>query len=933
MRSCNFKLLSILFLFFILMNVNPLFGQNIQDKVTMELENGTSFQKESLISLVVVIKNTTKEKISGKIYFTLPKGFKNLGYQGLEIEMLPDETRHIPIKFITGEEAVAGSSVITCKLIDPTGKLLAQQSTNHVIEVNNTLTITPLENSIYRSSNNEPIVVKVKVSNKGNIKQNITLVCKFPDPTNPNLFIEKNATIAIKKDSIFSFTYLPSKELAKQSNYTIRLTGFRNPSKDFFGNASVEVQNIASVQQYQGSSFINFWEEAQNQITASYRGLGGGVDFYQLRGSGGVNIPSGYLFMRGNVSLSNSQELPLITNTNLVYHQEKNEYTIGNINKLLEMTLVGRGAEYSRTFEKNQKIELGFVDQNYNLIEKNNWLNNGYGFYGKGILHSNNSSRNVSATYIFRSDPFEKAKHSILGTEVNYDFNPEWRFSTKVNAGLSSYELQNINKPSFAGESNYNGKIKNFNINGNYYFSSDYYPGNRRGSLQLQQNISTNIKNNNIHANVILSDFSPKFYSFQTQQKSTNNRIEIGNRFPKFRDFSLSLLYQYQEEGSNSYNLLIGNLNTDVAQKMRAHRLVEQLSWINAPSRQSAIIGFETGLIKYPLQTDNQFQMKINANYSFRNFNFNSNFQSGSYYLSEYIFSTIAKNDINYQKLTLSLFYNNNFAKEKINLSAGGSYINDIVYGKSPSVFLNAKYNGKTFSTFFNSSWYNYSTGFLTTNTLTFEVGLTLNLQKTILNPDKKGDIKVQVYYDTNNNNQYDPGEKYATNYMININKVAIQTNIDGVASYKKVPYGTYSLKQIIQEGWYYDDTSFEVDRHVYNLSIPLHQSGKMEGKVSFAYNTRTAVGFEHRGSGISFSILKDNQLVQKVYTDDDGKFICFLPTANYVITIDEKSLPANTFCENQSYEIAVKAGTIAVVPEFVIKVKEKKINTKKFFN
>ena len=96
--------------------------------------------------------------------------------------------------------------------------------------------------------------------------------------------------------------------------------------------------------------------------------------------------------MRGNVAVSNSQEIPLITNTNLVYRQEQNEYTIGNINKLLEMTLVGRGAEYSHTFEKNQKVEVGFVDQNYNLIEQNSWLKNGYGFYAKGMLHSNNSS-------------------------------------------------------------------------------------------------------------------------------------------------------------------------------------------------------------------------------------------------------------------------------------------------------------------------------------------------------------------------------------------------------------------------------------------------------------------------------------------------------------------------------------------------------------
>ena len=931
MRSCNLKLLSIFSFLFML--INQLNAQQIQNAVTMEIDKDASYQKGTLVSLVVVVKNATPEKINGKIYFTLPKGYRNLATQGLEIAMLPDETRYIPVKFIIEDEAAAGTSVITCKLIDLSGKLLAEQSTNQVIAVNNTLVITPLETSIYRSSNNEPLKIKVKVSNKGNIRQNITLVCKFPDPTNGNLFLEQNADIAVKKDSIFTFTYLPSKELARQSNYSIRISGFRNPSREIFGNTTVDVQNIASVQQYQGDLFINFLEETQNQITSSYRRFGSGLDFYQVKGSGGVNIPSGYLFMRGNIALSNTLEIPLVTNTTLTYRQEQNEYTIGNINKLLEMTLVGRGAEYSHTFEKNQKVEVGFVDQNYNLIEENSWLKNGYGFYAKGMLHSNNSSRNASAGYLYRYDPFEKAKHNILGTEVNYDFNTDWKLNAKVNGAMSIYEIQDFVKPSFAGETNYSGKIKSFNINGNYYYSSDYYPGNRRGSMLLQQNITTNIKKHNLYANVILSDFSPKFYSFETQQKSANNRIEIGNRFPKFRDFSFNLGYQYQEESSNSYNQLFGNLDKNANQKMYANRIVEQLSWISNSSRQSAVLALETGIVKYPMQTDNQFQMKINANYSYRNFNINSTFQSGSYYLSEYAFSTIAGSGVNYEKLTMSLFYNNNFVNDKVNLSTGVSYIKDIVYGKSPSAFINAKYNGKAFSTFFNSSWYNYSVGSLSNNTLTFEVGVTVNLQKIILNPDQKGTIKALLYYDTNNNNQYDAGEKFAANYMININKVALQTNKDGMATYKRVPYGTYYLKQFTQDGWYYDDATFEVDRHTHNLSIPLHQSGKMQGQVSFNYNTNTVVEFQHRASGISFSIMKDNKLVKKVYTDDDGKYISFLPIGNYVISIDEKSLPANTFCETINYDITLKAGEIVVVPEFIIKVKEKKINTKKFSN
>lgn len=931
MPFCKLRLLS-KFIFFLLFTT-PIIAQNGTNGVLMTLENDISFKKPSLLSLIVVVKNTTEKQISGRINFTSAKGFRNLNADNLAVKLDPDEVRHIPVKFIIGENVPAGTSTFVCKLTTVSGTILAEQSTTHTINKDNTLTISPIENTIYRLSNNQPIAVKVKVSNKGNIPQEITLVCKFPDPTNSNLFIEQNATIAVKKDSVFTFTYLPSKLLAKQSTYTVQISGFRNPDKEIFGNTSVEIQNISSTQQYQAVDFTNFTQETANELTSSYRRLGGNVDFYQIKGSGGVNIPSGYLFMRGNVSLSDSQQTPLVTNTNLVYRQQGNEFTVGNINKLFEMIFVGRGAEYSHTFDKKQKIEVGFIDQNYNLLEENSWLKYGYGFYANAMLNPENSRKNVTANYLFRYDPFEKAKHNIVGTTLNYEFNHDWNINTKLNGGISSYESNTTTKTSFAAESNYIGKVKNINLSGNYFFSTDYYPGNRRGNIQLQQSLATDFNNHNLHVNATYANFAPKYYSFETTQESANTRLEVGNRFPKFKDFTYNLSYQYQSEQSNNFSTLLGNTATNGTQKMGAHRLVQQLLWVNNLSRQSAILGLETGSVRYPTVKDNQYQMKLIGNYSYKNFNINSIYQVGSYYLSEYIFSSLNNAITNYQKLSVSLFYNSNFFDNKLNFNSGLTYIDDIIYGKSPSVFMNTRYTGKTFSTFLNSSWYNYSIGGLSNNNITFELGVTIKLQNTILNPDKKGTIKVMAYYDSNNNNRFDSNENRAINYTININTIALQTDGNGTASYKKIPYGTYYLKQLTQDGWFYEDAAFNVDRHTYNLAIPLHQSGKMEGKVTFNYNSEKALDFERRGYGIIFNVMQNNKLVQKIQTNDNGNFTLFLPTGNYSVVIDEKSLPSNTYCTVKNQEAELKPGKIVVLPTFIISVKEKKINTKKFTN
>lgn len=451
--------------------------------------------------------------------------------------------------------------------------------------------------------------------------------------------------------------------------------------------------------------------------------------------------------------------------------------------------------------------------------------------------------------------------------------------------------------------------------------------------MQFQQNISTEVKDFNFFTNIMVSNFSPRFYFFNRSQVSENSRIEVGTKFPQIKDFSIGLSYQYQSESSNSYNNFFGTWEDNQLRKLSANRLVEQISWSDYKRRQSAVLAVETGFVKYPFQKDHQFQLKLNANYSYKKFNLNTIYQSGSYFLSEYAFSYLTNQNVDYKKLSFSAFYNDSFLKDKLKINTGFSYVDDVIYGKSPSAFFNARYSTKSFSTFLNSSWYNFSAGSLSSNILTVELGVTVHLKKSVLNPGKKGKIQIFTFYDENNNNIFDPEEKQAAEYIVTINNVALKTNNEGTALYKDVPFGKYTLKQFIQQGWYYDERDFEVDLHSFPLAVPLHQNGTLNGKISFEYNSTTALEFEHRASSVSFNIIKDNQIVQRVVSDDEGKFNSFLPKGNYVVSINESSLPNNTFCEIKTRNIKINAGEITVLPDFIIKVKEKKINKKTFSN
>jgi hypothetical protein len=163
------------------------------------------------------------------------------------------------------------------------------------------------------------------------------------------------------------------------------------------------------------------------------------------------------------------------------------------------------------------------------------------------------------------------------------------------------------------------------------------------------------------------------------------------------------------------------------------------------------------------------------------------------------------------------------------------------------------------------------------------------------------------------------------------INNISFKTDEDGNIEYRAIPYNKYTLRQVIQQGWYYDETEFDVTSHNHSLEIPLHQNGTVHGKVTYEYDTKTALEFDPKSAGIAFDIYKDEKIIRHIISDDNGEIVSFIESGNYKIKLNENSLPSNTYCENTLQEFKVETGKISELSPFIIKVKEKKIRVKKF--
>lgn len=926
----HFLLRKITFVFLILFTMT-ISAQQIPG-IDMEIRSESGTEGHNIMDFTVVLKNKGQMPFRGKINIQTPEGIRIAAANGIETELDPGETVFLPVKIIISNNAVAGDKTLVFSLADRQSKAVSEKSATFKVAQDTALRIIAENPILYINNMKDSVEVRARISNLGNVKQHVTVVFKIPEITQENIFVEKKGNVSVQKDSVFIFRFMPSGPLARTSQFSITIAGFRDPEKEIFGNTSVSVQNVASSQRYQDPQSMVLSEYKKNSVTASYRRVGENLNMYQIRGAGSFNLPSGYMSVRGNIYTLNGQGEPVITNTYVTYRNVNNEYTVGNISKMMEMSMFGRGAEYAwNSSAKDKKVEVGFVDQTFSLIEKHAFLQYGYGFYARGTMMKD-AAKSFSATYSFRNDPYEKARHNLVGTDVQYTFNKDWNMSAKVYSGLSVYDEINVTKPSLAVESQYSGNYHKINLNGNYFYSTDYYPGNRRGMLQIQQNISTNInKNYSIYGNILVSNFSPKFYFFENNLISDSFRFDTGISLPKIWNVGSTVGFQYQDEESNAYNNFFNTALSQEKKILRAQRITDYMIWSSPNAKHSTVLGLEAGRVEYPDSNNSGYQMKILGNYNYKWFNFNMMYQYGSYFLSEYAFSKVFSENTTYKKISLSAFVNGNFFDQKLSMSSGANYTDDIFYGKSPSAFVNLKYSGKMYGIFLNTSWFYYSSRSSNNSLLTVEAGVTLNLKTNNPDPGKKGNIMAFVYYDNNTNGIYDAGDKAAEGYLVMLNTVSFKTDSKGNLNYRSLPFGKYALKQIIQKGWYYDEAEIDLNRHNYVLQIPLHQNGTVKGNINYDFNAKTAMEFEPKLGGIIFNIYRNEQLLQRMVTDDNGEFVFFLESGKYRIELNENSLPANTFVERTDAEVDVEAGKIVTMEPFVIKVKEKKIRVKKF--
>ncbi|XJR87142.1 hypothetical protein ACH34I_07305 [Elizabethkingia anophelis] len=758
----------------------------------------------------------------------------------------------------------------------------------------------------------------------------------FHKLTGRDLSLSKTVKLEPFVNKEVSFSKIVDKDLLKMELFTVNVAGL-NAEKEFFGNAIVIVQNALGNRKYVDPNFINFYRPAYqvNHISLSSRNaflnydssynLDLHTEFYAGGIKGIVNVNGTYW--------SNNNTKPLFTNTWVRLEGKGVGVQLGNLNASdLEVNLVGRGAEVSVNPFKDKRsgIRVGAVEKSYNLIDPldlNNSLR-GYSSYAKSSV-SLNEKVSLDNSIILDNDPYQRS--FILMNEYHYNNNKQTFYDVRLAYGYTSSKGEVSNTASsIAAGLNLNTSFGKYTLSSNNYYSSSYYPGIRKGNTVFEERLFRNFTKFNLWLGYSLNNYNPKSIDPQYEYNTVSNRskVEMGTSFTIARNTKFSIIPQWSTERSNVFiNSSFKSENVD----FNSAFINTAFNYTSPDYKSSVSLVLSQGYSRYIGYTPSSFIYRLQANWYYKNFMLSANYQKGNFMLYEGNFNNTLSN--NTERISAIANYKISLLNKRLNLVLGSIFNSDRFIGKSFSVNSNLDYRILSGTKLFASYNFNkYLNGIYRSANNYYQIGIMQDLPSfgEEKGNSKTGNIELFFYYDLNNNGQYDSTiDQPASDLKTKINNTLFITPKNGNIKYRKVPYGTYMIKAL-EDKWYVDDLRINVDRKDVFLTIPLQKTSMVKGKVQYQEATKTQYDVIEVLSGLPV-VFQNSQFKNFVfYTNERGEYSVYLPVGHYKVFVDGYALQKNVYVEaSQSVDIA--EGNTSMLKPFILKVKERKVEVKRF--
>lgn len=903
--------------------------------LSMQTDSVMVANNGDLVPLTVKLKNNGETSFNGKLMLKTIDGIKLIGQTASSIHIDPHSQKFIPIRISIGNDVPAGKNVVQFVLVDANNSPKAYFTSSLTVKSKKQVQLSVYNPNQLMQHVGDSLKVQVLLSNRGNSDETIALTASFPDLRGGTKVEKQQIYLASFQDTIISFNKIITRELLRVERYTVNVAALYD-NGDLINNVMVGVQNVSGSRTFtdpsQGSGFSSY---SSNYIELSGINLFSQSEAFQLNAQNEFEIMGGSLDVNLNgYFYTHGSSRPLMSNTYIDYKKNGKGVRIGNISESMETFVNGRGLKtYIENEEKTKLLEVGWVDKTYNLLgdEFKTKGGNGYTVFAKTILKTKKEGEYTANILYDRASQSNSeniiamnAYNFLLKKDVTLGFDLGAGFTRLLRGDESSFE------PSLAIGASLSGKFGKYNINSNNFFSTGYYPGVRRGVLQLNERISRQLNKVSLWAGYSLYQYNPTQLQGNYTYFSSNissARYELGTNFPIARHMSLSLSAKHQtDEGSVGF----GQDNiTD--SKMHSFRLSQSINWRSLNSLHSINLSSENGFSKVPNSDHQKFQLRVNGNYNYRIFSLNSYYQQGDFTIVD-AYRNSQSEESNY-RFNLSGSVKKDFFQRKLKTQLNVNYNRDSYSGNNYTYSGQVDYEVFPQVRFFANVYvYNYSSSSYSSFNTNLQAGVRYSLPSSRAETKgKRGDIALFMFYDNNANGIFDNGDTPAQDRIVTIGEVSFISNSKGMVEYKKVPYRDYSLKMPSQDWYAIIPPSITVQQKQLSLDVPLQRTGKVVGKLFYKYDARTSEEFAEKHGGLRvWATTLDGQKNQAL-TNANGEFTLFLPVGEYVISVDDNSLPKNVYTDFEPKDVKVEANKTVIIPDIELKIKQRKIEIKRF--
>lgn len=936
------RILLSLFILILIAN-KSLFAATWQEsgEIRIEMDSVFHMKTDRIQSITIEIVNESRSDFTGDLSFNASRGLLVLGDTKRPVTLKAGERRFFPLRIRVNADADAGQSVLITSLTTEEGVSMAQAKTIFEIQEHRNIILHALTHRELIQHAGDSIRVPVQIRNTGNTDEEIRIVASIPQfhGQSDREFRTLNLYLQPLSDTTIIVRYLVDRQMLQaQEPFDINIAGLYEDS-DVFGHVRVNVQNASANRSYfRPTDPLDYWDPNQNQIALTARNLMSNQPSWQLQGNATHLTKKGEIDFRFNLHQWAWDQTPSLNNTWFRYKQQNKAFTIGNISENLDKNIYGRGLKiHLGDSAETRQVDVGFVDKSYNLIGAD------YGqqwFDGYSVFVKMENGRQYDATkkhnafMIYDVDPRENSE------SIMYSGNFEW-----INPNIRRNNLQllwggglsrslqdstsSIVKPSIAGGLVYTTQLGEYHISSNNYVSTGYYPGTRKGFIQLNQRINRNFNRLSIWGNYNYSQFEPKSFHIHQYYQNFNraSRGELGVNLPISNYIQLSFAPRYEsEEGLYMRNALAQRFAQDNL------RVNTRLNWRSKNSKHFTSLINETGwTTNANFDQSEAWHFRHSLSYQFQRFNLTGQYQRGNFTIFENLYQTdLEQTPI---RASASANWSNEYVNKRLQIQAGASFMSDQFAGESYSGFSRLQFSFNRTAVFAYGQLYQYyNNSYFSGPTVSLQAGITQKL------PDnrrtqgvKAGKISISMFYDNNNNGIFDAGDTWAEGKSILIANTLFQADSRGEINYAKVPRGTYDLIIPVQQGWYAPARTILLDGRSKKWEIPLTRASTLKGRITYNFDPRISLDAHTTLEGFTVRVRAKNGFTTIARTDNSGQYTLFLPEGSYEIFLDEREFPANVYIENALQSIIVEAGVINTAPVFELKVKERTIEIKRF--